>query len=150
MTGCRRACNDYRWEYGSKEFQARFTLELGCLRGAAYEPCHRSGSATIQRRRSAASWMVMNQSRPPYRSPMAWPAVILCTSSLCFSLWVALDQTTPQGFLARYGLVFLGIAMTAGATTNLLASTSRFKRWLAVSVWVCLAVSCVGLYLRTH
>ena len=81
---------------------------------------------------------------------MAWPAIVLCTSSLCFSLWVTFYQTTPQGFLARYGLVFLGIAMTAGATTSLLAPTSRLKRWLAIAVWVCLALSCVGLYLRAH
>jgi hypothetical protein len=81
---------------------------------------------------------------------MAWPAIVLCTASLSFSLWVAVHQTMPQGFLARYGLVFLGIAMTVGVTANLLAPTSRFKRWLVVSVWVCLAISWVGLYLRTH
>ena len=86
----------------------------------------------------------------PGRSPLAWPVAALCTASLCFSLWVALHQTTPQGFLARYGLVFLGIAMTAGATANLLAPTSRLKRWLLVVVFAGLVVSLVGLYLRTH
>jgi hypothetical protein len=81
---------------------------------------------------------------------MVWPAMILCTASLCLSLWVALHQTTPQGFLARYGLVFLGIAMTVGVTASLLAPTSRFKRSLAIFVWVCLAISWVGWYLRAH
>jgi hypothetical protein len=85
-----------------------------------------------------------------FEAPIAWPAIILCAASLCLSLWVALHQTTPQSFLARYGLVFLGIAMTVGVTASLLAPTSRFKRWLVVSVWVCLAISWVGLYLRTH
>jgi hypothetical protein len=66
------------------------------------------------------------------------------------SLWVTLNQTAPEGFPARYGLVFLGMAILAGVTANLQAPASRLKRWLLVFVWACLAVSCVGWYLRTH
>ena len=91
-----------------------------------------------------------NTDTPSSRGPIAWAALALCTSSLCFSLWVTLRQTTPDGVFARYGIVFLGIATTAGVTANLQAPASRIKAWLLVIVWVCLAASCVGLYLRAH
>jgi hypothetical protein len=92
----------------------------------------------------------MNSSQTTYRSPMAWPAFILCLSSLCGSLWVTVHQTVPQGFLAHYGTVFLGVSMVAGTTANLLGPASPLKKWLLVLVWVCLVVSSAGLYLRAH
>jgi hypothetical protein len=90
----------------------------------------------------------MTRTDARYRSPMAWPALILCTFSLCFSVWVALHQTEPQGFLAHYGLVFLGIGMVAGTVGTLIGG--RPQRWLLVLVYICLAAFLVGLYLKAH
>jgi hypothetical protein len=90
----------------------------------------------------------MSQSPRPYRSPIAWPAFILCTASLSFSLWVAIYQTPPQGFLARYGLVLLGLGMVAGTAGTLIGG--RVQKWLLVLVYICLAASLVGVYLRSH
>jgi hypothetical protein len=81
---------------------------------------------------------------------MAWAGFALCIASLCYSLWVMRSQTTPTGFLARNGIIFVGIAMTAWATGNLVAPASRLKNWLHVLWWACLALAFVGQYLRTH
>jgi len=83
----------------------------------------------------------------PHRAA-AWVAFILSTASLCFSLWVTLHlhHTRPGGFFARYGLVTLGIAMTAGTMANLLSFGSLYRRWLMVVVWTALVISFVGLY----
>ena len=79
---------------------------------------------------------------------IAWAAFILSTGSLFFSLWVTLHlhQTLPGGLFARYGLVSLGIAMTAGTMANLLSFGSRYRRWLMVVLWTALAISFLGLY----
>ena len=60
----------------------------------------------------------MDHSKPPYRSPMAWPALIFSALSLCFSLWVTIYRSPPLGFLARYGVVFLGVSMVTGTTAS--------------------------------
>ena len=89
----------------------------------------------------------MNHTDPPSRrSPVAWAAFIVCTGSLCFSLVVALRQPRPGGFIARYGLVSLGIAMTSGTTANLLSLGSFHRKWLMVVTWTALVISWVGLY----
>ena len=80
----------------------RMALGSAALRGGvvvAWRPGHSSGAATPRHVR-----MTRKPGPAPLRSPMAWPAIILCTTSLCFSLWVTQSQTTAQGFLARYGL----------------------------------------------
>jgi len=87
---------------------------------------------------------------PQRRPPQAWAAVAVCAGFLCYSAWVMRSQTTPEGFLARNGIIFLGIAMTVWATANLLAPASRFKSWLRVVWWACIALSFVSQYLRTH
>ena len=93
----------------------------------------------------------MDQAKPSdRRSPQAWAAWAMCTASLLYSIWVMRSQTTPPGFLARNGIVFLGIAMVALATTNVLAPASRLKNWLRVVWWAGLALTFVSLYLRTH
>jgi hypothetical protein len=86
---------------------------------------------------------------PPARSA-GWVALVLCSASLCFSLWATLHQTRLQGFFAHYGLVSLGIATTAGTTANLLSPRSPVRRWLMVAVWICLAISFIGLYQTSH
>ena len=88
----------------------------------------------------------MNQ--PPYLSPMAWPAFILCTAYLCFSLWGAVYKTPPQGFLARYAPVLLGVSMVAGTAGILIGG--HVQKWLLVLVWICLAAFVAGIYLRSR
>ena len=84
----------------------------------------------------------------PFRATLSWPAFIFCSASLCFSLWVAIFRSPPQPFLARYGLVFFGVSMVAGTAGRLIGG--RTQKWLLVLVYVCYAVSIVGLYLRAH
>ena len=96
--------------------------------------------------RIAALGSFMNQL--PFRSPLAWPAFIVCTAYLCFALWGAVYKTPPQAFLARYGLVLLGVAMVAGTAGTLIGG--RVQIWLLVLVYICLAASFVGVYLKTH
>lgn len=81
---------------------------------------------------------------------MTWLPVAAAMVSLCFSLWVMRGQTTPEGFLARNGIVFLGIGMVAGTIANLFAARSALRGWLTAVMWAGLAMSLLGLYLRTH
>jgi hypothetical protein len=71
-------------------------------------------------------------------------------ASLSYSIWIMSHQATPTGFVARNGIIFLGIAMFAWATANLLAPASRFKIWLTVLWWAGLVLAIVSTYLRTH
>jgi hypothetical protein len=91
-----------------------------------------------------------NLAEPPRRSPQAWAILALSIASLSYSAWVMSSQTTPTGFFARNGIIFLGIAMTAWATGNLLDPVSRLKRWLQVIWWACFVLSMVSTYLRAH
>ena len=86
----------------------------------------------------------------PQHPLLAWAQLAVCIASLCYSLWVMSSQTTTPGFLARNGILFLGVAMTAWATGNLLAPASRLKSWLQVVWWACLVAAFVGTYLRSH
>ena len=90
----------------------------------------------------------MSERHSPFRSTLSWPAFILSTASLCFSLWVAICRSPPQRFLARYGLVVFGVGMVAGTAGTLIGG--RAQKWLVVLFYVCVAVSIVGLYLRAH
>jgi len=93
----------------------------------------------------------MDHTEPtPRRSLQAWAILAVSVASLCDSLWVMSGQTTPTGFLARNGIIFLGVAMTAWATGNLLAPASRLKSWLQIVWWACLVAAVVGTHLRSH
>ena len=84
----------------------------------------------------------------PFRSTLAWPAFILCCAYLCVALWYAVLQTPPQRFLARYAPVLLGVSMVAGTAGTLIGGS--VQKWLLVLVYICLAASFVGVYLRSH
>jgi hypothetical protein len=92
----------------------------------------------------------MSQTQRPPRSPAAWPALIFCSASLCFSLWVAVYHTPPQTLLGRYGLVLLGVGIVAGTAANLLASPALGKKSLVVFMWICFEASLDGVYLRAR
>jgi hypothetical protein len=93
----------------------------------------------------------MNDDTTPHRrSSRAWPPVILATALLCYLLWVMHGQTTPENWLARNGLVFIGISLVAETTAQLFSRKSLPRRCLRVVSWAALVVSLVGLYLRAH
>jgi hypothetical protein len=93
----------------------------------------------------------MDHAEPqPHRSPLAWAQLAVCIASVCYSMWVMSSQATPAGFLARNGIVFLGIGMVAWATGNLLGPASRLKSCLQVVCWACLVAAFVGTYMRSH
>ena len=60
---------------------------------------------------------------------------------LSYALWL-------HWFLARYGLVFLGVAMVAGTGGTLIGG--RVQQWLLVLVYICLAASFAGIYLKSR
>jgi hypothetical protein len=72
--------------------------------------------------------------------------LVLTGASLCFSLWVTVLYPRPGGFFVRYGLVCLGVAITAMAVTSLLSQGSAARKWLRL-VWLAgLAISFIGLF----
>jgi hypothetical protein len=91
-----------------------------------------------------------NDNTPRQRSSRPWRPVILASGLLCYLLWVMRGQTTPENWLARNGLVFIGISLVAETTAQLFSRKSLPRRCLRVVSWAALGVSLVGLYLRTH
>lgn len=89
----------------------------------------------------------MSQIEPSNRrSPVAWATFIFSIASLCFSLWVTIHKSGSGGFFARYGLLSLGIAITAGTGANLLPFSSFHKKWLMAIQLAALLISFAGIY----
>jgi hypothetical protein len=92
----------------------------------------------------------MNPTEQHRRSPMAWATFIFSIASLCFSLWVTVYKPGSQGFFARYGLLSLGIAITAGTGASLLQFSSFHRKWLMAVQLTALLISFVGIYQSWH
>jgi hypothetical protein len=89
----------------------------------------------------------MNPNQPPNRrSPFAWATFIFSVASLCFSLWVTVYKTGSGGFFARYGLLSLGMAITAGTGASLLPFNSFHRKWLMAIQLAALIISFAGIY----
>jgi hypothetical protein len=80
------------------------------------------------------------------RSPVAWATFIFSIASLCFSIWVTVYKTGSQGFFARYGLLSLGIAITAGTGANLLPFSSFHRKWLMAIQLATFVISFADIY----